>query len=305
MSAFLDDRHEALQHLRQQIDADFSSETILPEEIAARSSSPGELSASSPLSFRLAVPREQLHEQISAAQQRLQRSRTCWRRCVQGGGLAEAKEERLVKAAQIALEESGAEAHQMKKNYLKERDRLRQRLRCQRMQHRQTQQKAQEEAETKVKALELRGPETPPKAASKATKADRSSQDGAEELREKLKRYLEQEKELKSRTAELQSSARLSEREAGHMESVAEWSEELRSLAQRRKTQRLQLRQAMREDLLKRRVVMHCRKTGARWVGEESLDDQRKLGILEAAGVHIFKDASTNKASVKHFARVA
>eukprot|EP00435_Cladocopium_sp_Y103_P073565 s282_g44.t1 len=32
MSAFLDDRHEALQHLRQQIDADFSSETILPED---------------------------------------------------------------------------------------------------------------------------------------------------------------------------------------------------------------------------------------------------------------------------------
>jgi hypothetical protein len=32
------------------------------------------------------------HWRISAAQQRLQRSRTLWRRCVKGGGLAEAKE---------------------------------------------------------------------------------------------------------------------------------------------------------------------------------------------------------------------
>eukprot|EP00435_Cladocopium_sp_Y103_P072997 s282_g42.t1 len=194
---------------------------------------------------------EQLHEQISAAQQRLQCSRSVWRRCVKGGGLAEAKEERLVKAAQAALEETGAEAQQMKKNYLKERDRLRQRLRCQRMQHRQAQQKAKEEAETKVKALELRdlrGPETAPrncpaKAAPKASAASARSlspRDGAQDLREKLKRYVEQEKELKSRRAELQSSAQLSERVTW---SVSEWTEELNSLAQRRKTQRLQLRQ--------------------------------------------------------------
>ena len=47
----------------------------------------------------------------------------------------------------------------------------------------------------------------------------------------------------------LRSLSALRSQRSPRPRSVAEWSEELRSLAQRRKTQRLQLRQAMREDL--------------------------------------------------------
>ncbi|CAK9037336.1 unnamed protein product [Durusdinium trenchii] len=282
------DRLEAWHLLQQQLEE--SAETILPEEVQSPQSpsspshalnvesSPGEESVRSPRDEASPVtessgrwsasPSSALRRELAEAVARRAESKAAWSRSVRHASTAEAREERWVKKITSELEETGARAQQMKKKFAQERDRLRQRVRNLRMQHRQAERKATLAASSAFGALEApreRVPErfrlasteevhsvaelrpsgatasVPPRGGVRAVPAEPRRRE--EHLEQTIARLADTHQQLKQQTAELQSSAQLSQREIGHMESVSVLRTQLQTTNHSRRQERQRLRQ--------------------------------------------------------------